>query len=265
VSDSSQSETIELEISVSDLRIGMHVVRLDKPWEESDFLIQGFFIHSLDDIDAVCRQCETVVIEGRTERRGEHAGTPPRKAEPGSLGRLFSRKGRGAAMPGQKSGNRRRDRNSASGGSTRINYINKVEISGEIARARSAYGEARSLAKSVMDGIRVGRAIDINQAKKVVNDCVDSILRNEDALTLLAKLKDKDEYTAEHSLNVSILSAAFGKHLGMLEGEIRMLGLCGLLHDVGKARVPDEILKKPGSLSPQEYVIMKNHATWRSA
>lgn len=67
-----------------------------------------------------------------------------------------------------------------------------------------------------MAGLRVGRALDINRAREVADKCVDSILRNDDALLLLTKLKHKDEYTAEHSLNVSILSAAFGKRLGSM-------------------------------------------------
>jgi HD-GYP domain-containing protein (c-di-GMP phosphodiesterase class II) len=95
-----------------------------------------------------------------------------------------------------------------------------------------------------------------------VDHCVDSILRNEDALLLLTKLKHQDEYTAEHSLNVSILAAAFGKRLGMMEEEIRTLGLCGLLHDIGKSKVPKDILQKTGSLTPEEYGIVQNHANW---
>ena len=78
---------------------------------------------------------------------------------------------------------------------------------------------------------------------------------------LLTKIKHQDEYTAEHCINVSILAAAFGKHLGLLEGEIRNLALCGLLHDVGKTRIPDEILNKPGALTPKEFDVMRHHTT----
>ncbi|MBS3805644.1 MAG: HD-GYP domain-containing protein [Oleiphilaceae bacterium] len=255
-------ETTELEIPVSELRIGMHVIRLDKPWEETDFLMQGFFIHSLDDIDAVRSQCQTVVIEGKAGRPDKNATESRRKPVSNRFMRFFAKKAHAGDKGPGRDRHSRPETETGAAPPTRVSYINKVQVFDEMSSARPAYNEARALAKSVMAGLRVGRAIDLNEAKKVVNDCVDSILRNEDALLLLTKLKDKDEYTAEHSLNVSILSAAFGKHLGMLEEEIRTLGLCGLLHDVGKARVPDEILKKPGSLTPQEYAIMRKHATW---
>ncbi|CAN0604027.1 unnamed protein product, partial [Ectocarpus sp. 12 AP-2014] len=138
----------------------------------------------------------------------------------------------------------------------------KVDVGHEITRATGHYSDAKSVAQNIMNGMRVGRTLDVNKAREVVDRCVESILRNDDALLLLTKLKHKDEYTAEHCLNVSILSAAFGKRLGLLEEEIKTLGLCGLLHDIGKAKIPDEILQKPGSLTPEEYGIMQNHANW---
>jgi len=123
------------------------------------------------------------------------------------------------------------------------------------------FEEAQQTAKSIMSGLRVGRTLDLNAARVVVNNCVESVLRNESALLLLTKIKHQDEYTAEHCINVAILAASFGKHLGLLEGEIRNLALCGLLHDVGKTRIPLEILNKPASLTPEEFGIMKHHTT----
>jgi len=101
----------------------------------------------------------------------------------------------------------------------------------------------------------------MNQVRNVVNHCVSSIFRNDNALLLLTKIKNKDEYTAEHSINVSILAAAFGKSLGLLEKEIRNLALCGLLHDVGKVGIENDILNKPGRLTPEEFDIIKRHTT----
>lgn len=143
-----------------------------------------------------------------------------------------------------------------------VTYVNKVDVNTEIRTATNHYVEAKSVAAGIVAGLRVGRALDVNRAREVVNNCVNSILRNDDALLLLTKFKHKDEYTAEHSLNVSILSAAFGKRLGLLEEEIRTLGLCGLLHDIGKTKVPLEILQKSGGLTPQEYTTMQNHPNW---
>ena len=76
---------------------------------------------------------------------------------------------------------------------------------------------------------------------------------------LLTQIKNKDSYTSQHSMNVAIYSIAFGKHLGMSQRDLNELGLAGLLHDAGKMLTPDEILKKPGKLTHDEFQIMKKH------
>lgn len=254
-------ETVELEIDTSELRIGMQVVRLDRPWEETDFLLQGFLIQRQDDIDALQAQCKKVVIEGKVKNTEPESAPPvaPQKREKPRFSLFHGNKHR-QAQPARGKSAPPSGTNEAS--PRRVTYINKVAVDAEIRKATTCYAEAKSVATNIMSGIRVGRALDLNRARKVVDDCVESILRNEDALLLLTKLKNKDEYTAEHSLNVSILSAAFGKRLGLLEEEIRTLGLAGLLHDIGKSKIPVEILQKPGGLTPEEYGIMQNHANW---
>jgi putative nucleotidyltransferase with HDIG domain len=94
----------------------------------------------------------------------------------------------------------------------------------------------------------------------VVTDCVDSILRNPDALLWMAKIKHVDHYTMEHCLNVSVLAIAFGRHLRMDRQDLIRLGTGGLLHDVGKMKIPDEILNKPGRLTEEEFSVMKQHS-----
>jgi len=252
-------ETIELEIDVSELRLGMHVIRLDCDWEDTDFLFQGFIIQSHDDIDDLQTQCRKVVIEGKVKRElDELPQTPLDKPDTPYFRRFSTDSEKAGAV--KKSG--KKPHPNAHRRPRRVTYVNKIDVNTEIRTATIHYAEAKSVATSIMAGLRVGRALDINRAREVVDKCVDSILRNEDALLLLTKLKHKDEYTAEHSLNVSILSAAFGKRLGLMEAEIRTLGLCGLLHDIGKTKVPLEILQKSGGLTPQEYSIMQNHANW---
>ncbi|MCH8496834.1 MAG: HD-GYP domain-containing protein [Marinobacter sp.] len=254
-------EIVETEIPVTELRIGMHVIRLDRPWEETNFLLQGFVIQRQDDIDELQRQCKYVTIEGRVRRPGYDVSPNEAGArKTGTMSAVFSDEkkpktrsvGKASKAPHPPADQRLK----------KVTYINKVDVSYEISKATGHYQEVKNVAPSIMSGLRIGRTIDINKARETVDKCVDSILRNDDALLLLTKLKHQDEYTAEHCLNVSILSAAFGKRLGLLEEEIRTLGLCGLLHDVGKAKVPSEILQKPGALTPEEHVIMRNHANW---
>jgi HD-GYP domain-containing protein (c-di-GMP phosphodiesterase class II) len=226
-------DVVETEIPVSQLAIGMHVVRLDRPWEETDFLLQGFVIQNEDDLLAVRSQCRWVVVEGRVDVVKSFEKSPAPSARQESI------------LP-QK----------------RVTYINKVDTGREMARARAHYGRAKETAKNIMSGIRLGRMLDLNGIRQTVDSTVDSVLRNENALLLLSKIKNKDDYTAEHCINVSILSAAFGKHLGLLEEEIRVLALSGMLHDVGKMRIDDAILNKPGALTPEEFDIMKKHTTY---
>ena len=113
-----------------------------------------------------------------------------------------------------------------------------------------------------MEGIRIGRMIDMNEARETVDHIVEGILQNKDALAWITKIKDKDAYTAEHSLNVSILAATFARHLGHDEADIKKIALGGLLHDVGKAKIPTELLNKEGRLSEEEFNTVKHHAVY---
>ncbi|MBD3640253.1 MAG: HD-GYP domain-containing protein [Marinobacter sp.] len=246
-------EVVETRIDVADLEIGMHVIRLDRPWEDTDFLLQGFVIQNKSELQALQAQCQFVFIEGRVEAASPPPDRPQQPARKGFS--LFGKRKKPAAQqPSAASPRSKLPRK-------RVNYINKVSMGEEMAPAVMRFEEARDTAKSLMAGLRLGRTLDLNNARKVVNSCVDSVLRNENALLLLTKIKNQDEYTAEHCINVSILSAAFGKHLGLLEGEIRNLALCGLLHDVGKTRIPDRVLNKPGALTPDEFSIMREHTS----
>lgn len=241
-------QVIESKVDVISLEIGMHVVRLDRPWEETNFLLQGFVIQDQADIDSLRAQCEFVFIEGRIagEEYPKYKASGNRK-----LSRLLDlfRKKQTPDAPSEPAPRRR------------VKYINKVNTGQEMESAVMSFEEAQLTAKSIMSGLRMGRTLDLNNARMVVNDCVDSVLRNESALLLLTKIKHQDEYTAEHCINVAILAASFAKHLGLLEGEIRNLALCGLLHDVGKTRIPLNILNKPGSLTAEEFEVMKQHTT----
>lgn len=214
-----------IKIHISELKIGMFVSRLDRDWQETPFLMQGFLIESLDDIDAVAQYSEHVWIDAVQEE-----WIPPEQ-----------RGVCGPPIPKVKT------------------YINKVSSRDEHAAALGVFREAKRLTKSLLDDARLGGVINTEQAKSTVKDCVGSILRNPDALIWMSRMRNEDEYTAEHCLNVCILSIAFGRHLGMCEAELEKLGLCGLLHDVGKMRVPQQVLNKREQLTDKEFNIIKAH------
>lgn len=213
-------------IHVSELKIGMYVSRLDREWLETPFLMQGFLVETLDDIETICQYAEHVWVDEVRETY-----VPPEQ--------------RGLIRPNKRLG--------------KPAYINKLPAQQEHAQAINVYRDARRLTRSLLQEAQMHGLVNTEQARSTVKDCVQSVLRNPDALMWMSKMRDRDEYTTEHCLNVCILAIAFGRHLGKSEKELERLGLCGLLHDVGKMRVPTEVLNKPGSLTPKEFNIVRAH------
>ncbi|MBU1231204.1 MAG: HD-GYP domain-containing protein [Proteobacteria bacterium] len=134
-----------------------------------------------------------------------------------------------------------------------------VEFGEELHIARKLYSDALDYVKTFVDGVRKGTDINLSQATALVDSFIESVFRNESAAVTLFKLRGFDEYTYTHSLNVSILAVLLGKHLGLDKAALLNLGLAGLLHDAGKARVPTEILNKPGRLTESEFEVVKIH------
>ena len=125
--------------------------------------------------------------------------------------------------------------------------------------AEKLYVESLRHARAFMADARAGKPLDFKDSMPLVNQLLASVQRNRTAAGSLSKLRTFDEYTYTHCINVAVLSMAFGASLGMEEKELRLLGLAGLYHDVGKARIPEEILNKPGRLTPEEFNLMKAH------
>jgi len=123
-----------------------------------------------------------------------------------------------------------------------------------------AYQQTGNLIKTVMDDIRFGNQLSVKTIKEAASQCVDKVLENSDAMLLLTQLKHQDKYTAQHSLNVCILAILLGRELKFSIEELNSIGLCALLHDIGKMKVPLEILNKPGKLDGDELEIMRKHA-----
>jgi putative nucleotidyltransferase with HDIG domain len=107
---------------------------------------------------------------------------------------------------------------------------------------------------------RMGNALQIGDAATLVDEINQSISRNSGALLSLAKLKNKDDYTYLHSVAVCVLMLALGRQLGVTGETLKSLGMAGLLHDVGKAAIPDEVLNKPGRLTDEEFDVVKSHS-----
>ena len=132
-------------------------------------------------------------------------------------------------------------------------------LSEELAQAEKTYEDCVNLAKHFMAEARVGK-VDLASSEPLVKGIITSINNNVDALTSLAKIRLYDEYTFAHCVNVSIFSVAFGRYLGLDEYNLFRLGPAGLFHDLGKMRVPVNILNAPRRLTDKEFAIMKSHA-----
>lgn len=127
---------------------------------------------------------------------------------------------------------------------------------------KRTYFNAVSFTKGVMNKIKSGEKINAKKAKRVVESMVDIILSEEELLVGMTAIKDYDDYTYHHSVNVSILSVALGQRMGLSKNMLLELGIVALFHDIGKTEIPPEVLNKPGSFTDEEWKIVKKHPFW---
>jgi len=216
---------------VNQLEIGMYIVELDRPWLETPFLFQGFELRTEEDVQAVRDICDYVYID--TTKRKKPRNT---KDEPSQVN-IHSVLGYGTPPP-------------------KLSTFEK-----QILKTEKVYESAQIVVADFMEKIAVGGAIDSKLAKEAVAECVNSVLHSPDAMLWLTQLKNKDEYTAQHSMNVCVLAIVLGRQINLSEKSLNIVGLCGMMHDMGKILIPLEILNKPGKLEVEEMGIMQTHTT----
>ncbi len=140
-----------------------------------------------------------------------------------------------------------------------ITVLKTATLQEEMARARTLQKEATQIVHNIFTDIRLSGQIKVELVEPLVEQMIDSIFRNQDALLPLCRLKDHDDYTFQHSVSTCALMIALARGLDMPRDTIREVATGALLHDVGKAVIPDEILKKPGQLTEDEVVCMQSH------
>ncbi len=129
----------------------------------------------------------------------------------------------------------------------------------ERGRAKRVFWRAMLGTKKIMLRARQTGRPDLRHAKRLVQPIVDSVMKHEQSIVGLTALKDHDEYTYAHCVNVSVVSISIGQQLGLARQALADLGVAGLLHDLGKLAVPAEVLRKPAALSAQEWALMRRH------
>jgi HD-GYP domain-containing protein (c-di-GMP phosphodiesterase class II) len=134
-----------------------------------------------------------------------------------------------------------------------------VPMKEELHEAKKLKTEAKKIVTNIMHDVRMGKQVELEAVDNAVENMIESIFRNQGALTSLSRLKSKDEYTFMHSVNVCVLMISFCKSNDIDRNTIRKIGSGGLLHDIGKMSVLQEVLNKPGKLTEEEFTQMKNH------
>ena len=137
--------------------------------------------------------------------------------------------------------------------------VHKSSLADELHNASNVLERSKAVVTSLFAEARMGNAISTEACMPLVNDVVASVDRNSNALVSLCRLKSADEYTYMHSVSVCALMVALGQQLGIDEAACRDAGMAGLLHDLGKAAMPQEIINKPGKLTDDEFTIIKSH------
>lgn len=224
-------------IKVSQLVLGMHIKEFCGAWMDHPFWRSAFVITEQAEIDAILASAVKEVwidsSKGRDVARGKAATSPKDPAaEVDTEPEIGSEK-----APAQV----------------------QAPLADELARALKICAQAKQAVNSMFDEARMGKAVDTSSAKMLVEDISSSLSRHPGALISLARLKTADDYTYMHSVAVCALMVALAKQLKLDEAQTRSAGIAGLLHDLGKALIPLEVLNKPGKLTDDEFAIIKTH------
>ena len=224
-------------IRVDQLMVGMHIKEFCGSWMEHPFWRTGFVVTDPKDIASVCASSikevwidcgkgldvapgEATVSEAESEAQVEAELTALATAE---------------------------------------RQVERVSAAVELQRAAKICATARKAVVSMFEEARMGKAVDAGGARRLVEEISDSVTRNPGALISLARLKTADDYTYMHSVAVCALMVALARQLGLDEEQTRKAGIAGLLHDLGKAAMPMDVLNKPGKLTDDEFAIIKSH------
>jgi putative nucleotidyltransferase with HDIG domain len=257
-----------IKLGTENLKAGMFIAQLDRPWLETPFLFQGFEVSEDSEIELLQQYCCNVYVD--TSRSSLPAA---------DIENLISSSGNEETPNVTPS-----DRKTASKPSIKHRFLallilSRLDPTGWLARklegtktyrirtslkkempqASNAYDTALHAVNDVLDRVREGRTVDIEQVRDAVNPMIESVLRNPGAMTWFVLLKKRDSYTYNHSIASSVWATVLGRHLGFDRPTIDALALGGMLLDIGKARLPEYLLQKEGKLDERETELFRKH------
>ena len=251
-------------VATQDLKLGMFISELDRPWLDSPFLLQGFLLEEDEQIETLRNLCRFVTVDRSRSIGDEYQATPASAVAPSfkekqpSLANniVFYRTKKKLSLPTLETAE---ERELIGKRYTKIIYTDDIPIEDALPDARIAYKNTQILLEDLGAQISAGNIPEAQKVDETVSSMVECVVRNPDALLWLAKLKRTDNETYNHSLNAAIHLMAFGRHINLPPDELHTLGMGGLLKDMGFIQLPREIVLKPGGLTPPERAVMRNH------
>lgn len=224
-------------IAVSDVRVGMFIHEFCGAWMDHPFWKSKFLLKSEKDLQRI--QASSIgelwidVSKGLDVEVGTVSVTPEEVAADAEASLLAAVQSPPVSLA--------------------------VSMDDEVQRAAKLCERSKAAVVSMFADARMGQALQFEQAGELVEEISDSIMRHPNALISLARLKNADEYTYMHSVAVCALMIALARQLDLNEAQVREAGLAGLLHDIGKMAIPNEVLNKPGKLTDNEFASVRNH------
>ncbi len=219
-----------VKIPAHEVAIGMFVAELDRPWEESPFLLQGFTVNTIDERKQLMDLCDHVVVDSGKSAAGTGS----------------------ASTLGRHQGSRKLAKR-------REVYTDRKSFDEEIVNAREVFQDFEISVDKLFVSMRGSGSLDYRTVKASVDGIVSSIISNPDACLLLQKMRRKGDYLFDHATGTSIWAAAFGRQLGLPKSDISDVCLAALMCDVGMISVPDDIIKKGAKLTADEFELVKGH------
>ena len=247
---------MQTKISSSHLTIGMFVADLDRPWLDTPFLLQGFQIENDEHLAQFQRYCEFVVVDSDFSTsaaqtailaHGEKIAGKKSELAPSFEGHFFEDgkfKLRPSFIPDDIKIKR---------------FRNITAVEAELAPAGDAYNRTAKVLTDLIHDLSNDKSVAIQDVEVVIHDLVESMTRNPDALMLVSRLRLENEVVYQHGINVAIYLVALGRHLGLPKEMLERLGTIGLLLDIGKTRLSQQLFQKKGSLTSEEFETVKNH------
>src|SRR5450830_408522 len=196
------------EIPVEELTFGMYVSRLDRPWTETPFVFQGFVAKSEKQIDVLKKYCKHVLVDPEKEDLSEVD-----KVSAEDIAKV-----RGTTV-----------------------YKEAASVEVELPRAQTAYTRTTVVVKELSRAVEIGNSIDSSRSHEAATQITESVVRNPDAMALLIKLQEKSGATLSRAVEVSVMMTIFGRFLQLPHERLEILGMLGLLQDVGKLKLPTEL------------------------